>query len=75
MSSLHTIEIDGDLVGILTRDHTSRAFRFHSGIAPYDLLDGSSFHKPQEAHDAAVRMSRVARRVKTTDSSFERIAR
>jgi len=74
MSSLHTIEIDGDLVGILTRDHASRAFQFHSGVAPYDLLDGSRFSKPQEAREAAARMSRAARKIQVSVSNRERSA-
>ncbi len=63
MSSLKAIEIDGAQVGILTRDHSDCSFRFHSGVAPYDLLDGSRFVRVGDACDALHRMSRAARKV------------
>jgi len=66
MSSLRTIEIDGNLVGILTRDQTDRSFQFHSGVAPYDLLDGSRFAGLAEANEAIRRMSRAARQARST---------
>ena len=65
MSSLQTIEINGNLVGILTHDQVSRSFYFHSGVAPYDLLDGSRFARPDEAHQAIKRMSRAAQQVRS----------
>lgn len=65
MSGHQTIEIDGNLVGILTRDTESRSFHFHSGVAPYDLLDGSRFNRPQQAREAVARMSRAARQVRS----------
>lgn len=70
MSGHQTIEIDGNLVGILTRDAETRSFHFHSGVAPYDLLDGSKFHKPQQAREAVARMSRAARQVRAS-AGFE----
>lgn len=63
MSAAHTIEVDGDLIGILTRDAASASYHFHSGVAPYDLLDGSRFRRAEEAHLAIERMRRAARRV------------
>lgn len=69
MSSLQTIEIDGALVGILTREHGDPGFYFHSGVAPYDLLDGSRFTRAAEARDAVRRMSRAARQVRSTAQS------
>ena len=59
MSALQTIEIEGNLVGILSADQTSRSFYFHSGIAPYDLLDGSRFSRVAEARAAIERMDRL----------------
>ena len=56
MSTLQTIEINGSLVGILTIDHASRSFYFHSGVAPYHLLDGSRFTRPADARDAVRRL-------------------
>jgi hypothetical protein len=65
MSSLRTVEIDGALVGILTHDHAERSFYFHSGVAPYDLLDGSRFTRVTEAQDAVRRMSKAARQARS----------
>lgn len=61
MSSPQTVEIDGDLIGILTPDHANRGFRFHSGVAPYDLLDGALFARPSEAVIAVRRIRHSAR--------------
>lgn len=66
MSNLQTIEIDGTLVGILTRDQPGGAFCFHSGVAPFDLLDGSRFKRAAEAREAILRMSRAARKVRAS---------
>ena len=66
MSNLETVEIDGTLVGILTKDHGDRSFHFHSGVAPYDLLDGSRFARVVEAREAVRRMSKAARQVKAS---------
>jgi hypothetical protein len=63
MTPLRTVEIDGALVGILTQNHADHSFYFHSGVAPYDLLDGSRFTRVTEAQDAVRRMSRAARQV------------
>lgn len=65
MYAPQTVEIDGTLVGILTRDHADRSFYFHSGVAPYDLLDGSRFSRAAEAHEAVRRMSRAARQARS----------
>lgn len=70
MSSLRKIEIEGNLVGVLTRDCRSRAVRFHSKVAPYDLLDGSRFSGLEDAHQAIYRMSRAARQVKSPTSAI-----
>ncbi len=56
MSTFHTIEINGSLVGILTADRASRSFCFHSGVAPYSLLDGSRFTRAADARDAVRRL-------------------
>lgn len=64
MSHLHTIEIDGTLVGILTKEHGDKSYYFHSGVAPYDLLDGSRFARAVEARAAISRMSSAARQVR-----------
>ncbi len=65
MTSLQTVEVDGTLVGILTRDHGDRSFYFHSGVAPYDLLDGSRFSRLTEAHKAVRLMSWAARQAQS----------
>lgn len=61
MSSIQSIEIDGELVGILSQDASSRSFQFHSGVAPYDLLDGSRFSRPTEAYRAVRRIHSAGR--------------
>lgn len=61
MSTTQTIEIYGDVVGILTSDRVTRTFQFHSGIAPYELLDGSRFQRVAEAYQAVRRMKVEAR--------------
>lgn len=61
MSGTQTIEIDGDVVGILTSDRETRTFQFHSGVAAYELLDGSRFVRVKEAYDAVHRMKKAAR--------------
>ena len=57
---LEAVEIDGDLVGFLTRDHADHSFRFRSGVAPYDLLDGSRFSSPALANQAVRRIAHAA---------------
>jgi len=56
MSTFQTIEVDGSLVGILTADHATRSFYFHSGVAPYSLLDGSRFTRASHARNAVRRV-------------------
>lgn len=65
MTATQTVEIDGDVVGILTCDHGTRTFHFHSGIAPYELLDGSRFVRTDEAYEALRRMKRAARTLRS----------
>ena len=60
MSAMQTIEIDGDVIGILTPDRETRTFHFHSGVAPYELLDGSRFADAAEAYEAVRRMKVAA---------------
>jgi len=62
MSTFQTVEIDGLLVGILTADHASRSLCFHSGVAPYSLLDGSRFARVADARNAVRRLSVAHRR-------------
>lgn len=57
MSTFQTIEVDGSLVGILTADHASRSFYFHSGVSPYHLLDGSRFARAADAREAVQRLN------------------
>lgn len=71
MSALQTIEIDGALIGIVTRNNADRSFYFHSGVAPYDLLDGSRFARLTEAHEAVRRMSRAARQARTAARAIQ----
>ncbi|MBS0241097.1 MAG: hypothetical protein JSS20_02890 [Proteobacteria bacterium] len=68
MADLRTIEIDGTLVGILTKDRGDRDYHFHSGVAPFDLLDGSRFRGRCEAMEAIGRMGRAARKVRRSAS-------
>lgn len=75
MHALHTVEIDGHLVGILTQDNADHSFYFHSGVAPYDLLDGSRFARACEAQVAIQRMRRAARPARRADSISQGDAR
>ena len=60
MSSIQTIEIDSEPIGILTAERAERRFRFHSGVSPYHLLDGSLFSKPSAAFQAVLRLKKAA---------------
>lgn len=57
MSGIVTIEIQGEIVGLLTREPGTRKMKFHSGVAPFDLLDGSCFLKIADAERAARRVA------------------
>jgi hypothetical protein len=56
MMDVQTVEIDGSLVGILTSDRKTNSLHFHSGIAPYSLLEGSRFARAADAHIAVRRL-------------------
>lgn len=71
MPTLRSVEIDGDFVGVLTKDCAGRSFHFHSGVAPYDLLDGSRFLCVSEAEAAIARMSRAARPARRAAETIE----
>jgi hypothetical protein len=60
MSQPYSIEINGELVGILAPNSRAHGFRFYSGIAPYNQLDGSVFFRPAEAQRAVRRISAAA---------------
>ncbi len=68
MSQPYSIEINGELVGILAPDSHAQGFRFYSGVAPYDVLDGSIFIRPSEAQKAAQRLSAASRGAHTVAS-------
>ena len=54
MSEGVTIETrDGEIAGIVVRQHGERGFRFHSSIKGYDALDGHVFVSPAAAQKAA----------------------
>jgi hypothetical protein len=61
MSAIQTITYDNEAVGILVTEDNHREFRFHSGLAPYDLLDGSRFSSPALANQAVRRIAHAAK--------------
>lgn len=75
MSATQTIEIDGDVIGILTSDRETRTFHFHSGVAPYELLDGSRFVGVNEAYEAVRRMRVAARTLRSRHAQPQERAR
>jgi hypothetical protein len=52
MSEGYSIEIAGELVGIIVRAGGERLFRFHSAVKGYSALDGQSFARPDLAERA-----------------------
>jgi hypothetical protein len=75
MSATQTIEIDGDVIGILTSDRQTRTLHFHSGIAPYELLDGSRFVGFAEAYEAVSRLRIASRTFRLRHSRPQEYAR
>jgi hypothetical protein len=71
MSTFQTVEINGSLVGILTADHASRAFYFHSGVSPYSLLDGSRFARAADAREAVKRLKSANSRNPARDADAQ----
>lgn len=65
MSGIVTIEIHGEIIGLLTKEPGTRKMRFHSGIAPFDLLDGSYFVQAADAERAAHRVADATRSKRT----------
>lgn len=75
MSATQTIEVDGEVVGILTSDRQTRTFHFHSGIAPYELLDGSRFVGVAEAYEAVRRLRIASRAFRSRHSQLQEYVR
>jgi hypothetical protein len=53
MSEGYSIEIAGEIVGIIVRNKGERDFRFHSAVRAFDALDGRVFRQPAAAERAA----------------------
>ena len=53
MSEGYSIEVAGELVGIVVRGADERVFRFHSAVRGYKALDGHRFARPEAAERAA----------------------
>jgi hypothetical protein len=53
MSEGYSIEVAGELVGIVVRGADERVFRFHSAVRDYRALDGHRFARPEAAERAA----------------------
>jgi hypothetical protein len=52
MSDVYLIEVAGRAVGLVARDESGRAYRFHAAIPPAFALDGHRFRTPDEAQRA-----------------------
>jgi hypothetical protein len=53
MSEGYSIEVAGELVGIIVRNKGERGYRFHSALKDFRALDGCIFFKPAAAERAA----------------------
>ena len=53
MSEGYSIEVAGEMVGIVVRGADERVFRFHAATKDYRALDGQRFAKPEAAERAA----------------------
>lgn len=52
MSEGYSIEIGGEIVGIIVRNEGERDFRFHSAVEGVEVLNGLTFRKPADAERA-----------------------
>jgi hypothetical protein len=52
MSDVYLIEVAGRAVGLVARDESGRAYRFHAAVPPAFVLDGRRFRTPDEAQRA-----------------------
>jgi hypothetical protein len=52
MSEGYSIEIGGDIVGIIVRNEGEREFRFHSAVEGFEALNGRMFRKASDAERA-----------------------
>ena len=53
MSEGYSIEIAGEIIGIIVRNKDERVFRFHSAVRAFNALDGRVFRRPAAAERAA----------------------
>jgi hypothetical protein len=53
MSEGYSIEIGGEIVGIIVRNEGEREFRFHSAVEGFEALNGRTFRNPAAAERAA----------------------
>ncbi len=55
MSEGYSIEIGGEIVGIIVRNEGEREFCFHSAVEGFESLDGRRFRSASAAERAARR--------------------
>ena len=53
MSEGYSIEIGGEIVGIIVRNEGERDFRFHSAVEGFEALNGRMFQTASAAERAA----------------------
>lgn len=54
MSDAYVIEVADETVGIVVRQQSERAFRFHAALPRYFSLDGHIFNAPRDAERAVI---------------------
>ena len=54
MSDAYVIEVADETVGIIVRQESERAFRFHAALPRYFSLDGHVFNAPRDAERAVL---------------------
>jgi len=54
MSDAYVIEVADETVGIVVRQASERAFRFHAALPRYYSLDGHIFNAPRDAERAVI---------------------
>jgi len=66
MSDAYVIEVQGNTVGIIVREHRSQeSFKFLSALHAFNSLEGQEFSGPYQAERAARKLLRKAPRAFT----------
>jgi hypothetical protein len=64
MSDAYVIEVADETAGIVVRQESEKAYRFHASLPRYYPLDGKIFSAPRDAERALARLGKPKRKAR-----------